>query len=178
MPQRNQHSLSADARFLAGFHLLVTTLPAQRWSPALLLELYRCRWHIEVLFKRIKQLLDIHRLRCHRPQTAEVLVAAVLLGWLLIEDQAAELRRQITDGEPLRVPLSDWHLDQWACAGLKKVIEGWWSPKQLRALLPELRCLFSVRRHRPLQEHQRRQRFLGILFPADDRVLMFDCSSA
>jgi hypothetical protein len=171
-------TLSADALFLAGFHLLVTTLPAQNWPPALLLELYRCRWHIEVLFKRIKQLLDIHRLRCQRPQIAEVLIAAVLLGWLLIEDQAAEMRRQITDGEPLSVPLSEWQLDQWACAGLKKVIEGWWSPKQLLALLPELRCLFRVRRHRPLQEYQRRRRFLGILFPIDDRVLMFDCSSA
>lgn len=171
-------TLSAEALFLAGFHLLVTTLPEQRWPVALVLDLYRCRWHIEVLFKRIKQLLDIHRLRCQSPRTAQVLIAAVLLAWLLIEDQAAELRRQITEGESWSFPLSEWQLDQWACSGLKKVVEGWWSPKHVLALLPELRCLFRVRRHRPLKEHQRRRRFLGLLLPADDFVLIFDCSSA
>jgi Transposase DDE domain len=156
----------------------VTTLPEPSWQIALVLDLYRCRWHIEVLFKRIKQLLDIHRLRCQSPQTAQVLILAMLIAWLLIEDQAAQLRRQITDGEPLSFPLSEWQLDQWACSGLKKVVEGWWSPKQVLALLPELRRLFRVRRHRPLQEHQRRRRFLGLLFPTDDLVLIFDCSSA
>jgi IS4 transposase len=116
-------TLSEDALFLAGFHLLVTTLPEHRW-PVALLELYRCRWHIEVLFKRIKQVLDMHRLRCETPQTAQVLIVAVLIAWLLIEDQAVELRPQITDGEPLSFPVSSWQLDQWACSAPKKVVEG------------------------------------------------------
>lgn len=171
-------TISEEALFLAGFHLLVTTLPEKDWPVALVLELYRCRWHIEILFKRIKQVLDMHRLRCQCPQTAQVLIAALLIAWLLIEDQAAELRRQITDGEPLSFPVSSWQLDRWACSGLKKVVEGWWSPQQVVALAPEFRRLFRERRQRPLREHQRRGRFLGLLFPASDLVSVFDCSSA
>jgi hypothetical protein len=47
--------LSEQARFLAGFILLVTTLPLPQWPTALVIELYACRWHIEVLFKRINR---------------------------------------------------------------------------------------------------------------------------
>src|SRR5436189_123358 len=52
--------LSEQARFLAGFILLVTTLPLAQWPTSLVIELYACRWHIEVLFKRIKEVLDLH----------------------------------------------------------------------------------------------------------------------
>ena len=55
-------TLSPEALFLAGFVLLVTTLPAQSWGKEQLLELYRARWQIEVLFKRIKQVLSLHLL--------------------------------------------------------------------------------------------------------------------
>ncbi len=171
-------SLSPEALFLAGFHLLVTTLPEKLWPVPLVLELYRCRWQIEILFKRIKQLLDVHRLRCRCPQTAQAMIAALLVAWLLIEDQAAELRRQITDGEELRFPVSSWQLDRWACSSLQKVVEGWWSPQQVVALAPELRRLFKDRRQRPLREHQRRVRFLGLLARTSDLVSLFDCSSA
>lgn len=170
--------LSEQALFLAGFHLLVTTLPEHRWPVSLVLELYRCRWQIEILFKRIKQVLDTHRLRCRCPLMAQAMIAALLVAWLLIEDQAAELRRQITDGEVLGIPLSSWQLDQWAYSGLQKVVEGWWSPQQLLALAPELRRLFSDQRHRPLREHQRRVRFQTILARAPDLVSVFDCSRA
>jgi hypothetical protein len=40
------NKLSEQAIFLAGFHLLVTTLPEKRWPVALVLELYRSRWQI------------------------------------------------------------------------------------------------------------------------------------
>jgi hypothetical protein len=170
--------LSEEALFLAGFHLLVTTLPEKHWPVALVLELYRCRWQIEILFKRIKQVLDVHRLRCECSQTAQALIAALLVAWLLIEDQATQLRRQITDAEPLDMPVSSWQLDRWAGSGLQKVVEGWWSPQRVLALAPELRRLFQDRRQRPLLEHQRRVRFLGLLLPTSDLVSFFDCSSA
>jgi hypothetical protein len=170
-------SLSEQALFLAGFHLLVTTLPEKRWPVALVLELYRCRWQIEILFKRIKQVLDTHRLPCRCPQTAQAMILALLVAWLLIEDEATELRRQITDGEPLSLPLSSWQLNQWAWEDLRNVVRGWWSPAQLRAIAPELRRVFSDQRQRPLREHQRRVRFHALLAGASDLVSVFDCSS-
>jgi hypothetical protein len=155
--------LSEQALFLAGFHLLVTTLPEKRWPLALVVELYQARWQIEILFKRIKQGLDTHRLRCRCPHTAQAIIAALLVAWLLIEDEASELRRQITDAEPLILPLSGWQLNQWAKESLRHVVTGWWSPQQLKALAPEFRRLFSDKRQRPLREHQRRVRFQTLL---------------
>ena len=172
------HKLSEQSLFFAGFHLLVTTLPEKRWPISLVLELYRCRWQIEILFKRIKQVLDTHRLPCRCPQTAQAMIAALLVAWLLIEDEASELRRQITDGEPLALPVSSWQLDQWALMGLQNVVTSWWSPQQVRALAPELRRLLSEKRQRPLREHQRRVRFHTVLSGEPDLVSVFDCSSA
>ena len=175
--EKGQH-LSDHSLFFAGFHLMVTTLPAWRWPVPLVLELYRCRWQIEILFKRIKQVLDVHRLSCHCPQTAQAMIAALLVGWLLIEEEASELRRQITDAEPLALPLSSWQLDQWAWATLQNVVKGWWSPQQVRALAPELRRVLTEQRQRPLQEHQRQLRFGALLLPESELVSVFDCSSA
>lgn len=168
--------LSEQAIFLAGFHLLVTTLPEPQWPMALVLELYGCRWQIEILFKRIKQVLDTHRLPCRCPESAQALIAALLVAWLLIEDEATELRRLLTDAEPLALPVSSWQLNQWAKAALQHVVVGWWSPQQLRALIPELRRLFTDKRRRPLREHQQRVRFHALLAGASDLVSLFDCS--
>jgi hypothetical protein len=170
--------LSEQARFLAGFILLVTTLPQAQWPSALVLELYACRWHIEVLFKRIKQVLDLHTLRAETPETAQAMIAALLVAWLLIEEDLEGLRRQLADGEPFAVALSSWRLARLAFEGLQQVVKGWYSQEQLRAALPEFRRLFCERRQRPLLEHQRRRRFHALLAPDADPPSLFACSGA
>ena len=170
--------LSEQARFLAGFILLVTTLPLAQWPTALVIELYACRWHIEVLFKHIKQVLDLHTLRCETPETAQAMIAALLVAWLLIEEDLEGLRRQLADGEPLAVALSSWRLAHLAFEGLQQVVKGWYSRQQLREALPEFRRLFRERRQRPLLEHQRRLRFHSLLALDADLAALFSCSGA
>lgn len=171
-------TLSPQALFLAGFVLLVTTLPAQSWSPQRLLELYRARWQIEVLFKRIKQVLSMHLLPAQTPQGAQAMICALLVAWLLIEEDVESLRRQLSDGEPVDCPLSSWRLAHLAFESLHKVLEGHWTPARLRAVLPELRRLFVERRKRPLREHQRRYQFCQQVLCQSDLVMLFGCSSA
>src|SRR6266571_1568905 len=171
-------TLSPEALFLAGFVLLVTTLPTQSWSPVRLLELYRARWQIEVLFKRIKQVLAMHLLPAQTPQSAQAMICALLVAWMLIEEDVEELRRQLTEGEPVECPLSSWRLAHLAFDGLRKVLEGHWTPERLRAILPELRRLFVERRTRPLREHQRRYQFCQQVLCQSDLVMLFGCSSA
>ena len=120
--------LSEQARFLAGFILLVTTLPRPGWPTALLIELYACRWHIEVLFKRIKQVLDLHALRWETPETAQAMMAALLVAWLLIEEELESLRRHLADGDPFAVALSSWRRARLAFEGLQQVVKGCYSP--------------------------------------------------
>jgi len=171
-------TLSPEALFLAGFVLLVTTLPAQSWSSQQLLELYRARWQIEVLFKRIKQVLALHILPAQTPQGAQAMICALLVAWMLIEEDVQTLRRQLSDGEPVECPISSWLLAHLAFDGLRKALEGHWTPERLRALLPELRRLFVERRQRPLREHQRRYQFCQQVLCQSDLVVLFGCSSA
>jgi hypothetical protein len=171
-------TLSPQALYLAGFVLLVSTLPARSWSSEQLLELYRARWQIEVLFKRIKQVLALHILPAQTPQGAQAMICAVLVAWLLIEDDVEGLRRHLSDGEPVECPLSSWRLAHLAFDSLRKVLEGHWTPERLRAVLPELRRLFVERRQRPLREHQRRYQFCQLVLCQADLVVLFGCSSA
>jgi hypothetical protein len=97
-------TLSAEALFLAGFVLLVTTLPAPSWSSEQLLELYRARWQIEVLFKRIKQVLALHILPAQTPQGAQAMICALLVAWMLIEEDVQTLRRQRSRWRTAGVP--------------------------------------------------------------------------
>ena len=158
--------------------LLLTTLPAQSWPQERLLELYRARWQIEVLFKRIKQVLSMHLLPAQTPQGAHAMICALLVAWMLIEDDLEELRRQMTDGEPMECPISSWLLAELAFDSLRNVLEGHSTPERLRAVLPELRRLFLERRLRPLREHQRRYQFCQQVLCQADLVMLFGCSSA
>lgn len=170
--------LSQQALFLAGFVLLVTTLSAQKWSTEQLVELYRARWQIEVFFKRLKEILSLHCLPAQTPQSAQAMIYALLVAWMLIEEDIESLRRLLSEGEPLECPLSSWRLAHLAFDSVRKVIEGHWTPERLRAVLPELRRLFVERRRRPLREHQRRYQFCPHVLCQSDLVVLFGCSSA
>lgn len=62
---RNQRKLSENTKKYAGWVFLATTLP-KTCSDAEILEAYRLRWQIELHFKRVKSLLNFHKLRRSR----------------------------------------------------------------------------------------------------------------
>jgi hypothetical protein len=76
----------------AGYVLLVTSLAAKRASTADVLELYRLRWQIELLFKRFKSLLDLSALPAKDPDLARSWIFAKLIVALLLEDLTREAR--------------------------------------------------------------------------------------
>jgi hypothetical protein len=65
----------------------------ESYSAECILKLYRIRWQIELLFKRIKQFLNVTRLRAATVQHSKVLVLLLLIIWSLVERQvvAAEI---------------------------------------------------------------------------------------
>jgi hypothetical protein len=71
---------------------VVTTLPADFWSDQQVLRLYQARWHIELFFKRIKQLLKQQSLRCKTAATAKPTITLLLIGWALLEEESAAVR--------------------------------------------------------------------------------------
>ncbi len=68
---------------------LLTTLPAAAAAPRRVLELYRLRWQIELLFKRLKSLLHLDQLPARQGPTAK--------SWMLARFLAAALAQQLLD---------------------------------------------------------------------------------
>lgn len=71
---------------LAGFVYVLTSLPAESFSAATILELYRLRWQIELVFKRLKGLLDLGHLPKYDPVSCRAWLQAKMLCALLIHE--------------------------------------------------------------------------------------------
>lgn len=64
---------------MSEFLIVFTTVPSERLSAALVLELYRARWQIELEFKREKSIGDLDLLPNFRPDTIHAWICANLL---------------------------------------------------------------------------------------------------
>lgn len=202
--RRHGRQIQEDTLFLAGWVLLVSTLDQEIWTPHLAFRLYRARWQIELLFKRMKQILDLNQIRSKHPQTIQATLFALLLAWTLQEQEAQWLRGQLEslpevmassseeglaieqEGEAVTSespydgdtgPLSSWLLATLVLQTLRQAILGQWTLARLREILPRLqRLLCGSHRRRVHQERQIRARLLTLFLPA--RETGFHCSSA
>lgn len=73
-----------DTLKLAAFVLVLTSLP-ESWTAALVLELYRARWQVELAFKRLKQLLAAGHVPKTTDGSSRAWLQAKVLTALLIE---------------------------------------------------------------------------------------------
>jgi len=85
--QANRKGKTIDPRTLQAAHFVMvfTTLPATLLAAQGVLELYRCRWQIEITFKRLKQLLKLGRLPHQERQAARSWILAKLVVAFLLE---------------------------------------------------------------------------------------------
>jgi hypothetical protein len=99
-PPRRHWALSAAAAWLparlcggrtrdGAVIWLLTTLPASSATPTDCLALYRVRWQVELVFKRLKSLLGLDTLPCRQGPTAR--------SWILARLLAAALAQQLLD---------------------------------------------------------------------------------
>lgn len=156
--------LQPDTLFLVGWSLLITNLPKRPWSYKRIIQLYRARWQIELLFKRMKQIMDMHIVRSKTPQGCESSLLAWLVIWALQEQEAHEARivlqhvHQCLDSPVLDMPegeLSPWLLNVICMQTLLMTIQGHWTRSRFDLCLPYLqRFLYGSPRKRRLQSHQ------------------------
>jgi hypothetical protein len=183
---KNRQKVQSDTLYFSGWVLVVTTLPQEQWSDQQILRLYQARWHSELLFKRIKQLLKLQTLRWKTVATAKSTITSLLVGWALVEEESAAVRlamadamhctEQTTEGTLFGLevvngswwqddqddPLSEWMLVE-ACFDLFcQQIRGSYTAERFRACLPRLqRFLCSGHRDRP-HLYTQVSRWLGI----------------
>lgn len=178
--QKKGRAVSLNSLVLAGWVLLITTLEATDWPAEDILRLYRVRWQIELLFKRMKQMLQMHQIQCKRQDTVQATIRALLLAWVLQEQQASQVRSlllklvqsalSVTIDLPVARPLSSWSISKLCLQTLRQQVLGQWSMAQFRTCLPRLqRFVTSKRNKRGHQEtdirHWLERRFLGQFQP-------------
>jgi len=151
--QKAGRQIRSQTLQLASWLLLITTLERE-WSVEDVLRLYRARWQVELLFKRLKQQLRVADLRCRNPEALEATVRALLVAWALQEQVVTELRAQLPSGsrDP-KQPASSWLLVGLSVATLREQVRGTWTLSRVReCLLGLVRFLVSSPRKRRQQE--------------------------
>jgi hypothetical protein len=140
----------------ADWVLVVTTVAAD-WSLTDVLRLYRARWQVELVCKRMQQLLRCNQLRSTHRTTVEATVRALLIAWAWQDGLVAELRALFPtaqSGASLDVPLvvSTGSLVGLGLETRRHQVQQRWSLARLRTCLPRLRRLLCSRPRR--REHQ------------------------
>jgi hypothetical protein len=82
--QRSQEMVSAESLQFAEYFMVWTTL-SRAFPAASVLELYRLRWQIELVFKRMKSILGLGHLPKKDPLSAKAWLEGKLFSGLLIE---------------------------------------------------------------------------------------------
>jgi hypothetical protein len=170
--QQHGRAVSAVALFLCGWLLLLTSLPAESWTADELLWLYRARWQVELLFKRIKQLLRLGRIRASSLAGAEATIRALLVAWLLQEQSSRGLQALLPRLSPVQCALerviqttstivSSWTVTVLSLETLRQQVVGHWSEARVRACLPRLRRFLVSRSGRAHQETDVRAFLMG-----------------
>jgi hypothetical protein len=138
--RKKKHRVDPRTLVAAGFVLLVSNVPGEEWSAGEVLALYRLRWQVEMLIKRLKGVLVLDGLRARDPQMAQGYLLAKILGTLLVEDLLAVFTRtaRAVWGEIPR-PLSPWRLLALGRDLLQAAVRGMMTAPQLVGLLPALR---------------------------------------
>ena len=97
---------------------------------------------MELVFKRMKQLLRLNQFRSPHRTSVEATVRALLVAWALHEGAMAEIRPLLPRGAPeTPTPASSWLLTGLSLETLRQQVQGTWSQARLRGLPAPLAAL-------------------------------------
>ena len=83
--QRKQSQVRPQTLHFARYVIVFTTYPPEEFSPADVLEWYRLRWQVELVFKRFKSLARLGHLPKYDDESAQAWLYGKLLVALLVE---------------------------------------------------------------------------------------------
>lgn len=144
--QKHGRQVQADTVEVAGWVLVLTTLMDTAWSAAELLKVYRVRWQIELVFKRMKSILGLGQLRGRIRTALEAAIYALLVGWALQTTEAAKVRQALRRLAPAATGvMSSWSLTTLSVDVVVQQVRGGWGANRLQACLPELQRYLTSR---------------------------------
>jgi hypothetical protein len=161
---------SRETLFATGYILLLTNLPVLTWTTEQVLALYRLRWQVELLFKRLKGILNLEGLRTKNLVLAQVYLLGKLVGALLLEEWTADLAvGDLAEWfEDTVRPVSPWRwMSLWTDL-LRQAIRGPLTLSRVLIALPRLaRYLCDAPRKRRQQAACARQWLNAFAFPVE-----------
>ena len=147
--QKAGRTITAPTLAVAGWLLLITTLDAATWATADVLYVYRARWQVELVFKKMKQLLRLNQIRSKHRTSVEATVRALLIAWALHESTTTWLRTLLSaTASPESVVVSSWLVSGLGLDTLRQQVQSRWSEARLQACLPRLRRFLCSRPRR------------------------------
>jgi hypothetical protein len=160
--QKAGRTITARTLAVAGWLLLITTLDAGSWSTADVLYVYRARWQVELVFKKMKQLLRLNQIRTKHPTSVEATVRALLVAWALHEGTTTLLRTLLSaTATTERAVVSSWLLSGLGLDTLRQQVQGTWSEARVQACLPRLRRFLCSRPRRRVHQESAVRAWLG-----------------
>jgi hypothetical protein len=160
--QKAGRTITAPTLAVAGWLLLITTLAAGIWSAADVLEVYRARWQVELVFKKMKQLLRLNQIRTKHPTSVEATVRTLLVAWVLHEDTTTLLRTLLSATTTTeRSVVSSWLLSGLGLDTLRQQVQGTWSAARVQVCLPRLRRFLCSRPRRRGHQESAVRAWLG-----------------
>src|SRR5262245_5422577 len=98
-----------------------------------------CDYNIELVFKKMKQLLRLNQIRSKHLTSVEATVRALLIAWALHENTSTLLRTLLSASTPPEMTvLSSGLLSGLGLDMLQQQVQGSWSEARLQACLPRL----------------------------------------
>lgn len=137
--RKKKHHVDTRTLLAAGFVLVLTNLPLSAWSACAVLDLYRLRWQVELLIKRLKSLLVLDGLRAHSPELAQTYLLGKLLGALLLDKMTGQVYAGVPDDWDAQArPISPWRITALCQEALKSLIRGPLTQGMIVKALPRL----------------------------------------
>ena len=119
---KKQKHIRPETTRNAGFVFLVTSLTGEEYGQDAILELYRARWQVELLFKCFKQKLDIRTIRIASPTYARVMIYLWLIIFIITERNL--IKTQITFEELQEMhEINLWNVFTISFIRVKQILE-------------------------------------------------------
>ena len=151
--QKDQRKCKPETLVYAQWVILATSLEEDRFTAEEILAIYRCRWQIELLFKRIKQHFKVTRIRASSEKHAQAVIALWLLIWAIAEHQIVQAERYLFQKEMDMERYSIWTMSSFFFHRVKMMIDSAWAT--LLDPLLDLEALFHhLKNHKDGRRNQ------------------------
>jgi len=124
--QKRQSKIKEETLIYAEWVILMTTLEDSNTIDDIL-DIYRSRWQIELLFKRIKQNFNLHSIRKASTSYAKALVLLLLIVWALVEKQLILAELYLINKKIEANRISAWVICSFFYQRLKEIINSMWT---------------------------------------------------